>query len=402
MNTKTYDFSRRRLLQGAGAVAGVAAASRFTGSGSWLPTAHAQSAVNKQALVVINLRGGYNSLFCSADSFLNSYFGVTASNIEDLGNGLFIDAPTYGTLPTVAKQNMATVGVRHGLTSHDAARNAVLHVGGQSALLRLASEMGGDGSIKAAYMGNMPDGDQTPIGGVSLQRITDMGSTIAALGGYSNPTIPDRDIAAMGLTRAQLMSARVLGESPKSLSTVSEGYPAAIDTLNQPVKMFNFGEAATAYGLGATQTAVNSFRSMMLAAELMVHAGANVIHTSNGGWDTHGDNNGARVRQQMTGTILPPLRTFLNRMWNEPGFDVTVAILGEFARDIPGSDHQPNLSVTVIGKRVKVGTTGRTDNDCGLPAGTPNVNGLWAYLAEAVHVPGTPFGMANPHTSIIK
>jgi hypothetical protein len=33
--------------------------------------------------------------------------------------------------------------------------------------------------------------------------------------------------------------------------------------------------------------------------------------------------------------------------------------MGDFSRSLPGSDDQPNLTATVIGKYVRVGTTGR-------------------------------------------
>lgn len=394
-----HSFTRRSLFKAAAAVGGAYAASKVM-AGGLIGNAHAQFAPAKEALLIINLRGGYNSLFCSADSFLNQFFGVTATNIQDLGNGLFIDKPTFGTLPAASLQRMATIGVRHGITSHENGQDAMFHVDNRSAPLVLADAMGGDGSIKACYMGGDLEGDHTPVNGVSLQRITDMGSTIAALGGLTNPTIPDREIASKALIGSREMSRRELQASPVSLRTVDQGFPAVIDTLQKPVKVFNFAEAAQAYGMGANQTAVNSFTSQMLAAELMVNAGSNVIIAQNGGWDTHGDTDGATVRQRMNSVILPGLRTFLNRMWSSEEYNITVAFVAEFARSLPGSDHQANISCTVIGKHVKVGTTGRTDNDVRLTAGTPSVPGLWAYLAAATKTPTMPFGQ-NPHGLIL-
>jgi hypothetical protein len=49
---------------------------------------------------------------------------------------------------------------------------------------------------------------------------------------------------------------------------------------------------------------------------------------------------------------------------------------------------------------VKPGTTGRTDSNVGLKAGTPSIAGMWAYLAAATKVSGSPFG-ANPHGLIL-
>jgi hypothetical protein len=74
--------------------------------------------------------------------------------------------------------------------------------------------------------------------------------------------------------------------------------------------------------------------------------------------------------------------------------------MGDFARSLPGSNHQPNLSATVIGKYVQRGTTGRVDADVGLPPGTPGSLGLWSYLAAAGKVSTSPFG-ANPHPLVL-
>ncbi|MBX7100115.1 MAG: DUF1501 domain-containing protein [Myxococcaceae bacterium] len=406
MNSK---FSRRSLMQGAGALAGVAAASKLTGaSGLITSTAHAQVAAEKPALLVVYLNGGYNALFPSADSFLGvsgNNFGVTGANmVKDLGNGLMVDAQTYGTLPTYALQHMASVGVRHGLTAHGAAQAANFTVMNRSSLLMLASAMGGDAAIKAVQSGNQGlPGPKTPEGGVSLQTITDMKSTIAALGGASDPTIPDRTIAAAGLEAAQTMSDARLKPSPLMLASAKEGYAAGIDTLKKPVQMFNYNAMAQAYALpqnnGVYATAVNNFTAQIACAELMITAGANVVAVSNGGWDTHGDSNGQTVRNKMNQTILPALKVFINRMMNLPDRNVAVVIYGDFARSLPGSDHASALTATVIGKYVKVGTTGKVNANVTLPAGSPAVPGLYAYLASILKTPGQPFG-ANPHPTI--
>jgi hypothetical protein len=99
--------------------------------------------------------------------------------------------------------------------------------------------------------------------------------------------------------------------------------------------------------------------------------------------------------------LVTPLKTFLTRMIdNQPARNVVVCFFGEFARDLPNSGHQPNLSATVIGKYVKPGTTGRTDANVGLKAGTPGIGGLWAYLAAVTKTGATPFG-ANPHNLVL-
>jgi hypothetical protein len=84
----------------------------------------------------------------------------------------------------------------------------------------------------------------------------------------------------------------------------------------------------------------------------------------------------------------------------DPNRNVNVVILGDFARSLPGSDHAAGVSATVIGRNVRVGTTGRFDADVRLAAGTPQAPGLWALLARLVNLPFQPFG-TNPHTGLV-
>lgn len=393
-------FSRRSLMQATGAVAGGLAASRMmTGDGLLSRTAFGQVAGEKPALLLIYLNGGYNALFGSADSFTNpaAFSGAKTA----LAGGLVVDAPTYGTLSPYALGHIATVGVRHGITAHGAAQNANMSDGTRSYGLRLASIMGGDAAIKAANVGTqMMPGPRVTESGVSLQQVNDMKSTIAALGGATDPTIPDRKIGAAGITAAQTMSADQLAANPMMMTGMRDGLQSGIDTLTKPVQAFNYAAMATAYGMAATATAVNSFPSKIAAAELMITAGANFVCAVDGGWDTHGDRTGTNVRNMMNTRILPPLKVFINRMMNIPDRNVVVAIIGDFARSLPGSDHASSLNATVIGKYVKVGTTGKVSANVQLPAGTPSVPGFWAYLAKVLKVPTDPFG-PNPHSTIL-
>ena len=77
-----------------------------------------------------------------------------------------------------------------------------------------------------------------------------------------------------------------------------------------------------------------------------------------------------------------------------------MCLLGDFSRSNDNSGHQPNLSVTVMGKYVKPGTTGRTSTNVDLAPGTPSIAGMWAYLAAVTKVDGAPFG-ANPHALVM-
>lgn len=396
-------FSRRRLMQTAGAVAGGLAANRLmNGPGSLISRpAFAQLAPEKSAVLMIYLQGGYNAVFNSADSFAPAgTFGVTAGNQKSLGNNLVIDNPTMGTLPAYALSHMATVGIRDGITSHAAAQTANFSDGTNSYALKLADAIGGDASIKAVQAGSRGQpGPHPAVNGVSLQTITDMKSTIAALGGLTDPTVPDRAIGANGLIAAQTMSGSRLIQSPSMTTSMTDGYNAAIATLQAPVKPFDYTALATAYGYNSSNTAVNNFTTQIACAELMITAGANYVVAVDSGWDTHGDTNASTVRNMMNSRILPPLKVFINRMMNRSDMNVVVAIFGDFARSLPGSDHASALAATVIGKYVKVGTTGRMSANVTLPSGTPSVPGFWSYLAAVSKASSNPFG-ANQHPTI--
>lgn len=392
-------LSRRQWLQGAAGLAGAGAAARL---GLWPGVARADETQPKAAVLVVFLNGGYNALFGSADSFASEgTFGVSGSNQRALGNGLVVDGATFGNLPTFALQHMATVGIKHGLTSHEAAQDHCFMYGNSNAALKLAAAMGGPGAIKAVQLGgaNIPGGRDAE-NGVSLQVIKDMKSTIAALGGITDPTVPDRAVAERAIAASRLMSARTLVTSPRMTRTLGEGYGAAVETLQKPVKSYDYVGLSNAYGFAPSNTAVNSFTTQVAAAELMIEAGANVACAVNGGWDTHGDRDGSNVRDMMNDRILPALKVFITRMVADPNKNVNVVIMGDFSRSLPGSDHAAGVSATVIGRNVRVGTTGRVNGDVALPSGTPQGPGLWAYLSRLVNLPFQPFG-TNPHPGLV-
>jgi hypothetical protein len=399
------NLSRRSFLKGVACAAGAAIGTRLVGSGFGPGLGlegEARADGEKPALLIVFLKGGYNAPFSSA-SGLNGKFGIdTAANVEDLGNGLVIDANTFGTLPDIAKQKMATIGVAHGLTDHDDGQMQKWWSNqSKSYVLQLAAALGGDAAIKAAILGgdNIP-GERPPEGDVTLQTIRDMESTIAALGAAAaDPKNPARDITAAALERAALMSKSAVDSNPKSLISLNEAYPTATKVLRKPLKAFSFNDLSTAYNLnGATE--INNFGSRVAAAELMITSGTNVVLAMDDDWDSHGDTDGTEVRNKMNERILPPLITFINRMMNDAERNVAVAIMGDFARSLPSSDHQPNCAVTVMGKYVKTGNTGKVDNDVNMVAGTPDIPQMWAYLAAVLKAPTNPFG-ANPHALVL-
>lgn len=389
----SFGLSRRGFLQALGIGTGLALTSRGARAADEMPT----------SVVVLHLQGGYNALFASADSLVGK-FGVTAGNHKVLGGGKGpgIDQAWFDSMSPFVKQHMAAVGIAHGISNHPGARSAMWQNGNDNAGLKLASAIGGKASIKAAVVGaRLLDSKYGSLAdGTSFQQITDMQSTIDALGGGKpDPRVPDRAIAVNGVTASQTMSGNALTGSPVSLDSLESGYRAAIDTLKQPVKTISLDELKTAYKLG-DGTAVGGLKTKFAAAELMVRAGTNVVQIVDAGWDTHGDRDGVTVRNKMK-TVLPPLNAFLKRMVEDPARNVTFAIIGDFARSLPGSDHQPNLTATVIGRNVKVGTTGRTNKGTvSLKSGTPKIEGFWAYLAALAKLDAAPFGK-NPHTGLL-
>jgi hypothetical protein len=320
-----------------------------------------------------------------------------------LGGGVGFDKALSSAFSPMARKHVAVIGVKHGLSSHDAAARALWSKGNDNAGLVLADALGGTAPIKAAYAGRTFDSQKAIFGsrvnGVSFQPINDLGATIDTLrGGALGARAPKREIAISGMEGAQEMSMNALAASPGSLASVGNGFDAAIDTLKKPSNALDLPTLKQAYGL--TTATVGSIASRFAAAELMVMSGSNVVTVFDNRWDTHGDDDGAVVRNKMK-DLVGPLKTFLTRMIDDqPNRNTVVCFFGEFARDLPNSGHQPNLSVTVIGKHVKPGTTGRTDSNVGLKAGTPSIAGMWAYLAAATKVSGSPFG-ANPHGLIL-
>lgn len=393
-------FSRRASLKAIGALFGSALGTRI-GARTWEREAMAAPSPNA-CVVSIFFEGGFNALFSSADSFVGKgSFGVTSSNAKNVGNGLFVDASTIGALGPWALSHMAAIGNRHGATDHVSAQRNNFIAEGRSLPLQLAAAMGGDAAIKCVQVGSRGVPGPMPVeAGVSMQTITDMKTTVEALGGSTDGSTPKREIAEKGMAASRFMSAQTLVTSPVQTKVLSEGYTAAVETLQKPVKPFDYNELATSYGLGTTNTSVNSFKAQIAAAELMITAGANVVVAMDGGWDTHGDRDASNVRNMMNSRILPPLKTFVNRMMTDPERNVVVAIMGDFARSLPGSDHAAAMSATVMGKYVKNGTTGKMSANVQLPAGTPSAPGLWAYLSKVLNVGQMPFG-SNPHTGLV-
>src|SRR4030095_13358368 len=349
MTEKT--ISRRTIIQGSAALAGALALGN-------LGEALGSEPKERPTLVIFWLNGGPAGLFNSANSFLRSGgFGVTEQNVSDLGNGLFVDAGSFGSLSVAARSHMASVNFRHGiLRPHDHARAAVLQAGQRSQLLRLAAVMP-EAPIRCAVVNDLgfPKGVSALApseGGASLERVLDVA------------------VVAPRLSRTKVK------------------------------------EGPTAYGMPHDQPSVKDQRSTFAAVELLVHAGASVIFAqpaytgrADRQFDTHDDENGSAARAVML-PITPSLTTFLDRTLALRGRNVVTLLVGEFSRTIPKSDHEPGGTATVIGKYVKTGTTGPQNADGSPPENAPPTESLWAYVAAALDVGGAPFGR-NPNPELI-
>ncbi|MBK7861789.1 MAG: DUF1501 domain-containing protein [Archangiaceae bacterium] len=393
------NFSRRQMFQSAAALAMAPALVR------------AQAAPRPKAVVLIYLNGGYNALFGSAKSFSAAgTFGVTPTNIKQLGGStsqLFVDDATFGQLlPASALGHLATVGVNHHISAHTPAQMSHwIGPSGRSNALMLAKSMAvaGSATLPCVVVGpGTPVGTHPAEGGVTLQRASDLAPALDLFGvGSTAGAMPSRRTALAGLRAAKAQSAASLTSSPNTLKSAREAYDGALAVMTSTAPGITLSSLQAFYGV--TGTAVSSFTHQMMAADAMISLGTKVVvAVSNAGWDTHGDINGIAVRNKMSTLILPGLSKFLsNASGANATHDVTVAIFGDFARSLPGSDHASCVAATVIGPRIKVGTTGNVDPQVGMSS-TPGPAGMWSLLADASGVPAAanPFG-ANPHASLL-
>jgi hypothetical protein len=390
-------ISRRAFLKAASVATGAAVGARAPGE-SWIREAAA--ATEPSSVVLVYFMGGYSAIFGSAAPLAPALgVGGNFASGGSFGPGVSFDNTLASAFSDYVRQHLAVIGVDHKQSSHPAAKRAIWSEGRQNAAHLLASVMGGASPNKALICGGTDfdpaDRPQDPVNGVAFERQLDMRAYVDAIGASAAAARdPSRQLVRIGVERAERMSARELTGSPGALSPLAQGFRSALAGLDQPSTAFDLEALQTAYRL--TGPRINSFASKLAAAELFVRTGVNVVSIFERGWDTHGDNDGSRSRRQMA-ALAPDLKIFLDRMINAQATkNVVVCLLGDFARSLPGSDHQPNLSATVIGRTVKAGTTGRVNGNVALPPGRPGARGLWSYLASAAKSEQNPFG-ANPH-----
>jgi hypothetical protein len=418
----TMKLTRRGLLKGALAASGAAVGSRIAGP----IVGEAHAAGETSHFVHIFFNGGLNAFFSGLANVVAPAFGQQA-NVQRIGaSDIYTDKTTFATLPQFALDHWAAIGMRHGNALHTTPQN--LNSGGERAILKdgancflneLAYHMGGDSALKAVYFGDRPPAYQAQpaFNGVPLQRVSDLGDAIKALGAQGpDPNDPDRALGAASLESSEEMSKRQIATNPGRLTSLTEAYQSAAAALKKPPpKPVTFAEINQAYGLN-NKTAVDSYASMLAGAEIMIRAaGTNVVNITDFGlasWDFHQVSGGLSqnpvlTRQKLTGTgvfagaanRLTPIKTFLSRMLNLPDRNVVVAISGELVR-LPSGDHGDGTVAALFGKYVKQGVSYPVNAQARFATGTPPPKGFWAAVAAACKVPGQPFG-ANPHAALI-
>jgi hypothetical protein len=348
-----HAITRRSLLKTGAVLAGALALGDF-GLQAKVPRAP-----ERPTLVVFWLNGGPSGLFNSADAFLgNGAFGVTPDNIRTLGNGLSVDAGSFGVLPAEALAHMASVHFRHGLYSHNDAREAVLQAGPRSQLLRMAAAM-------------------------------------------APSPVPCAIVNTLGLPAG-------VTATPSTESGIGFEHVVKLDDARRSLSTAERDAILDAYGVLRRSAAIDSQRATFAAVETLAREGAGVVFAQpayNGRqdrqFDTHHDDTGMVAREIMA-PLIPPLAVFLRRVLAFPDRNVVTLLVGEFSRTIPGADHAQGGTATVIGKYVKAGAAGRQRPDGSPPEDAPPPEALWAYVAAALGLgEAVPFG-ANPHAELLR
>jgi hypothetical protein len=414
-------ISRRGLLKGALAIGGAAVGSRVAGP----LLREALAAPEPAHFVHIFFNGGLNALFSgNADKFLSgNVFGVTSSNIKEVGNGVFTDDSTFGTFPKLALDHWAAIGLKHNNALHTTPQNlksggehAILKDGDDCYLNKLAAAMGGDSAFKAVYFGDRPPAyqEQPAYQGVALQRVQNLTDALKTVGAAApDPSAPNRNLAAAALETSQGISKRQIEASPDRLRALGDAYASAITGLRKPPpKPVTFDEISSAYGLDG-KPEVKSYASMLAGAEIMIRAAnTNVVNITDSGlasWDFHqtsggASQNGLYSRRKFLGTNsfsgdrIAPIRTFLERMLDLEGHNVVVCISGELVR-LTNGDHGDGTVAALFGKRVRQGVSFGVNEKSRFSDSTPPVKGFWAAVAAACGVSGQPFG-PNPHSLV--
>ena len=221
---------------------------------------------------------------------------------------------------------------RHGIEHHELARAALLQTGARSDLLMLAQAIGRPAPIRCAVVNSLG----LPVG-VDLHAPAEGGVTLEPV--RERDAIPAFDGAGDAIERAYDARSASLADAPSSFA----------------------------------------------AAERLVRANCSVVFVQpffsgrpDRQIDTHEDVGGKEARARIA-TITPALNTFVARLLALPDRNVVITLVGEFCRTVAAhSDHEPGGTATVIGKHVRVGTSGpQTADGAPHPSSAPTA-GLWS------------------------
>lgn len=373
-----------------------------------IPQAYSQGADKHNChLMIIYLRGGYSASFSDAGKFLNGFYGgINNGNILALSNNLSVHN-SFAQLPTNVLAQMATVGLYHGQTAHGPAisQNFVEN-GNISAAHILAAGMGGPSASKLVLLApaNPMRVNGGNVSGTSLQVMTDMQASIDALGGGEpNRYSPDRDLAAKGVESASKQSTTTINGNSESLVSLRNGFETAVNTLKLPAQPFNADTLVADYGLNGTAVQDNNLPAQLAMAEVMFRADTNIaIAQSRGPWDNHGDPQMQRVFTAFNQDIMPGLQTFCRRVYGDAdnnvlpqdafaNKNVVTVIIGDFMRssrdDQPTSRHGAGGAITVIGPKLKNGSTCTIGEFGVIPPTVPNASAFWAFLGTVLNAP---------------
>jgi hypothetical protein len=171
--------------------------------------------------------------------------------------------------------------------------------------------------------------------------------------------------------------------------------------------VFSYASVASAYGVSATNTAVQGTTMQLIAAEVAIQAGANVVNLvpddiSFGDVDDHGDNSMNSPRNAFAG-ISKAFSTFLSRNLPRTDINLVVTWQGDFWRTDTGTNHANCIGVPVIGNTVAAGNYANVTAVGPALNNAPGPQALWSTVGGlmGLSTANNPFG-APMYPNLVK